>query len=94
MKPSVEEKAVVLEHLDEFMRAILKFKIREFIHLNPCFDAIPSIDVKAYPIDIRNYRRLLSIDYQIPSAAQKDEGCPNKERTFGTRRRTSRVVAV
>jgi hypothetical protein len=39
---------VPLEMLDDHLKAILKIKIREFVHLNPVFNCIPSIDVDAY----------------------------------------------
>lgn len=43
-----DELPVSLEHLDDYLKAILKIKIREFVHLNPIFNCIPSIDVDSY----------------------------------------------
>jgi hypothetical protein len=43
-----DELPVSLEHLDDYLKAILKIKIREFVHLNPIFNCIPSIDVESY----------------------------------------------
>lgn len=43
-----DELPVSLEHLDDYLKAILKIKIREFVHLNPIFNCIPSIDVSSY----------------------------------------------
>ena len=34
------ESIVALEHLDSHVKAILKLKLRAFVHLNPCFDSI------------------------------------------------------
>ena len=43
-----DEHPVRLEKLDDHLKAILKIKIREFVHLNPIFNCIPSIDVESY----------------------------------------------
>jgi len=43
-----DEHPVRLEKLDDHLKAILKIKIREFVHLNPIFNCIPSIDVHSY----------------------------------------------
>lgn len=43
-----DEMPISLDKLDDHLRAILKIKIREFVHLNPVFNVIPSIDVKSY----------------------------------------------
>jgi hypothetical protein len=92
MFPSSDDRAVVLDQLDDYLKTILKFKIREFVHLSPCFEAIPSIDVRRYPIDIRNYRRLLSLEQNIP--AQRNVECHNKKRVKATRRRIIRYLPV
>ena len=42
--PTGGESIVALEHLDDHIKAILKLKLRAFVHLNPCFDSIHSID--------------------------------------------------
>jgi len=43
-----DELPVALDKLEDHLRAILKIKIREFVHLNPIFNCIPSIDVDVY----------------------------------------------
>ena len=43
-----EELPVALEKLEDHLKAILKIKLREFVHLNPIFNCIPSIDVESY----------------------------------------------
>ncbi len=92
MFPSADDRAVVLDQLDDYLKTILRFKIREFVHLSPCFEAIPSIDVRRYPIDIRNYRRLLSLEQNIPT--QRNVECHNKKRLKATRRRILRYLPV
>ena len=47
-----DEQPVRLEKLDDHLKAILKIKIREFVHLNPIFNCIPSIDVDSYKCSI------------------------------------------
>jgi hypothetical protein len=42
--PTGGESIVALEHLDSHIKAILKLKLRAFVHLNPCFDGMHSID--------------------------------------------------
>lgn len=34
---AVNEKAIALDELDPYLKAILKTKVREFIYLHPCF---------------------------------------------------------
>lgn len=93
MFPSADDRAIVLDQLDDYLKTILKFKIREFVHLSPCFEAIPSIDVRRYPIDIRNYRRLLSLEQNIPMKPQQAT-CRQKKRIKAARRRILRYISV
>jgi len=43
-----DELPIALDKLEDHLKAILKIKIREFVHLNPIFNVIPSIDVEIY----------------------------------------------
>ncbi len=43
-----DELPISLDKLDDYLNAILKIKLREFVHLNPIFNCIPSIDVASY----------------------------------------------
>ncbi len=43
--PTGGESIVALEHLDSHIKAIIKLKLRAFVHLNPCFDGIHSIEM-------------------------------------------------
>ncbi len=47
-----DEQPISLDKLDDRLKAILKIKIREFVHLNPVFNCIPSIDVSSYCTDM------------------------------------------
>jgi hypothetical protein len=96
-----DEHPIRLEKLDDHLKAILKIKIREFVHLNPIFNCIPSIDVESYTkisepakegLPVR--RGMLS---QLESEALLAAGhayfsgfdvdCPNKVRLSPARRR-------
>ena len=57
-----DELPVALDKLEDHLRAILKIKIREFVHLNPIFNCIPSIDVDIY-------------NRTLTDAATADDGC-------------------
>lgn len=43
-----EEIAISIEELDDRLKAILRIKIREFVHLNPILNLIPSFDLSEY----------------------------------------------
>jgi hypothetical protein len=85
MSQITKESSVSLEHLDDHLKAILKLKIREFVHLSPWFRNIPSIDTQSYPRAIAAPRRNPVIN------AETD--CPNRGQS-GTRRRRVRPVVV
>lgn len=77
---------VALENLDDHLKAILKLKLREFVHLTPCFADIPSIDVNIYP-RTEPCARLAVVKDEPP--------CPNHRHvSLGTRRRPLRPVMV
>ena len=79
------ESSVALEHLDDYLKAIVKVKLREFVHLSPWFQDIPSIDVN-------NYMRFESIDRPIYDSATLPEACPNRIH-YGVRRKRTRSFA-
>lgn len=84
--------AVPLTQLDGYLKTIIRFKLREFIHLNPCFNTAPALDMNAYPIDVRNYRRILTMEAtenavpnrysHVPLSVQT---CPHKKRAKNLR---------
>jgi len=79
------ESTVALEHLDGLLKTILRVKLREFVHLSPCFRDIPSIDAEAYP-------RLELPDYApVPGFGGP---CPNRSGRPVSRRRYTRKVLV
>ena len=43
--PIVGESTIALEQLDSHVKAMLKLKLRAFVHLNPCFEDTHSIDM-------------------------------------------------
>jgi hypothetical protein len=64
------ELSISLEHLDDHLRAILKLKLREFVHLSPWFHNIPSIDTTYYP----------KARPSASSIARPEDSCPNRDR--------------
>lgn len=84
------ESPVSLEHLDDHLKAILKVKLREFVHLSPCFTDIPSIDMSRYG---RGQSAMASEHLSTPGHVH-DDGCPNKQHTTRPRRRPVRPTVV
>jgi hypothetical protein len=83
MSTLTSESPVALEHLDDHLKAILKVKLREFVHLSPCFADIPSIDMSRYGRG------------QSSAPADVEPACPNhKHRTIQHRRRPTRPLVV
>lgn len=78
-----KELSVSLEHLDDHLRAILKLKLREFVHLSPWFHDIPSIDMTYYPKPRSASKSAL---------AAHEESCPNRGSHLVMRRRYVRPM--
>jgi len=85
MSPVTTEHPVALEHLDDYLKTIVKMKIREFVHLSPWFNDIPSID-------LHNYMRLESVERYSPMRESPLE-CPNTHHRTHVRRRAARTVS-
>jgi len=85
MPAVTSESSVALEHLDDYLKAIVKVKLREFVHLSPWFQDIPSIDVN-------NYMRFESIDRPSHASSGVAEACPNRIH-YGVRRKRTRSFA-
>src|SRR5579875_1038539 len=49
MVGTARERSISLDRLDDHLKAILKLKLREFVHLSPWFHNNPSLDVTYYP---------------------------------------------
>lgn len=69
------ESTVALEHLDGHLKAILKLKLREFVHLSPWFNSIPTIDVTNY---LNNRSREEQLKNAVPPMPEPEKSCPNK----------------
>lgn len=82
------ESPIALEHLDDHLKAILKVKLREFVHLSPCFEAIPSIDVSKYV----QQPMIRQVPDYFPTHSEPP--CPNRQHRSGLRRRTLRAAAI
>ena len=81
------ESQVSLEELDPKLKAILRLKLREMMHLHPVFRDIPSIDPEAYKSRrIATFKGYLMVE---PSLV-----CPNKQTTMGYRRRPVRAQVL
>jgi hypothetical protein len=83
---SWEESPVALEKLDDHLKALLRLKIREFVHLSPCFKDVPTVD----PL-------LSSAKFVSPDAPRSttrpgpDSQCPNRKLEAPAGRRHVRV---
>ena len=88
MSVLTSESPVMLDQLDNHLKALLKVKLREFVHLSPCFVDIPSIDLSRYvrAADTR------PIPVYVP--AEISEDCPNRQHRALQRRRPIRQVSV
>lgn len=49
--PLGSESSVALDQLDSHTKAILRLKLRAFVHLHPCFDSIPTINTNSYVLE-------------------------------------------
>ena len=80
--------AVPLDMLDGHLKAILRLKLREFLHLDPCMRDIPSINPEAYV----NKRVADSKGYLM---VEREFACPNKlAQVIRIRRRAFRTLLM
>ncbi|HEY9870458.1 MAG TPA: hypothetical protein V6D08_14935 [Candidatus Obscuribacterales bacterium] len=80
-----KESFVRLEHLDTHLKAILKLRIREFVHLSPWFRDIPSIDTS-------HYQR--ASEPEVRTATVPAGDCPNRAHRVQARRRYVRPAVI
>lgn len=79
------EVAVPLEMLDGHLKAIMRLKLREFLHLDPCMKDIPSINPEAYSNrGVAEKHGYLMIEQDM---------CPNKSLRSRRRQRTSVLLS-
>ena len=72
MTPSWNEAPVSLEKLDGHLKALLRLKIREFVHLSPWFKDTPTVDPSLYaPQPQRDARRVVFF--------AKGDDCPHSK---------------
>lgn len=93
MSPNTQDIAVGLSDLDSRLKTILKFKLREFVHLNPCFNLVTSLNDQSFSIDVRNQRRILNLDNK-PKLAFKQDICPYSRRIKLKRRKVQKPVYI
>lgn len=78
------ESPVPLESLDDHMKALLRLKLREFVHLSPWFKNIPSIDPLLYSNSYQPRQN------QYRTQAMPDTQCPNRKPVAPAARRHAR----
>ncbi len=78
------ESPVPLESLDDHLKALLRLKLREFVHLSPWFKNIPSIDPLLY-----------SSSYQKTTSWHREQEtqCPNRKPASLARARHARPAS-
>jgi hypothetical protein len=67
------ESPVSLDSLDDHLKALLRLKIREFLHMSPWFRNIPSIDPVMYAGCHDDHFPALSFDPTCPHKAQSHQ---------------------
>jgi len=81
--PRDGDRAIPIDQLDGYLRAILKVKLREFLHLSSWFRDIPTTVVDR-PESLRPSDR--------PRFSGYNRACPHKEHRMIARRRYVRTV--
>ena len=83
MLSASREATVALDQLDDHLKAIVKLKLREFVHLSPWFNDVPSVDVTNYSNFAQRARllagegvRFKMFERTEPAAAHL--ACPNR----------------
>jgi hypothetical protein len=92
------EVPVRLEQLESRLKAIVRLKLREFIHLTPVFQDIPSVGVFNEPVTPVGVPMRLNGEFffDLASAAMlpAEPECPNRPMRIAPRRRMNRAVSV
>lgn len=73
MTDSLNEKAVALDQLDAHLKALLRLKIREFIHLSPWFQNVEGMDCAPFSFGQALPLRSAYVRKEAPS------GCPHRK---------------
>jgi hypothetical protein len=95
---STSEVPVRLEQLDTRLKAIVRLKLREFIHLTPVFQDIPSAGLFNEPVTPVSVPMRINGEFffDLASAAMLpyEPECPNRPLRIAPRRRMSRAISV
>jgi hypothetical protein len=85
------ESPVSLDALDDHLKALLRLKIREWVHLSPWFQDIPSIDPVIYGggVPTRASQPREKFRSAVPTFEVEEE-CPRRKQSGSVRRRTTR----
>jgi hypothetical protein len=80
MTPSWHEAPVSLEKLDGHLKALLRLKIREFVHLSPWFKEPPTVDPTLF------IQRSAFVSSQAaPQRLADEHECPHRKQQMGRR---------
>jgi hypothetical protein len=77
MNPSWQESPVSLEKLDGHLKALLRLKIREFVHLSPWFKDEPLLDRST--LASRRSSATAASGRIATAVLVKEETCPHKK---------------
>jgi hypothetical protein len=92
------EVPVQLEQLDTRLKAIVRLKLREFIHLTPVFQDIPSISVfneSIVPIGVpMRINGEFFFDLASASMLAAEPECPHRPMRISPRRRMNRAISI
>jgi hypothetical protein len=92
------EVPVRLEQLETRLKAIVRLKLREFIHLTPVFQDIPSTGVFNEPVSPVGVPMRINGEFffDLASAAMlpSEPECPNRPIRIAPRRRMNRAIGV
>ena len=81
MTPGWNEAPIALDELDDHLKALLRLKIREFVHLSPWFKDTPIVDPTAFPASMSS-----PSSYLTAGTINRQAPCPNKKHEARVRR--------
>ncbi|HEY9788577.1 MAG TPA: hypothetical protein V6D17_24530 [Candidatus Obscuribacterales bacterium] len=87
MMPMTGESIVALDHLDSHLKALLKLRLREFVHLGPWFEEAAEVEMPRF-----SGRDDLPFTEALNSPPERDPSCPNRHGRNLNRRRPMRPL--
>ena len=90
MTPGWNEAPIALDQLDDHLKALLRLKIREFVHLSPWFKDTPVVDPTAFP----SYAAAAPAAPYLSAASTNRQACPNKKHEPRVRRHVRTALHV